>query len=62
MEEQNNSKVIGKVAALESQPSTIDEFYFWTKKDTLLNPFDVVVVNWLFCGSGQNLDVRLDPA
>lgn len=45
MEEQNNSKVIGKVAALESQPSTIDEFYFWTKKDTLLNPFDVVVVN-----------------
>ncbi|MBR3776933.1 MAG: ATP-binding protein [Kiritimatiellae bacterium] len=37
-------KVIGKVAALENNPSTIDHFYFWTDKDTLLNPFDVVVV------------------
>lgn len=37
-------KIIGKVAALESNPSTIDHFYFWTDKDTLLNPFDVVVV------------------
>lgn len=36
--------VIGKVAALENNPSTIDHFYFWTDKDTLLNPFDVVVV------------------
>jgi len=38
-------KVIGKVAALENNPSTIDHFYFWTDKDTLLNPFDVVVVD-----------------
>jgi len=38
------SKVIGKVAALENNPSTIDHFYFWTDKNTLLNPFDVVVV------------------
>lgn len=38
-------KVIGKVAALEKNPSTIDHFYFWTDKDTLLNPFDVVVVD-----------------
>ena len=37
-------KTIGKVAALENNPSTIDHFYFWTDKDTLLNPFDVVVV------------------
>ena len=37
-------KIIGKVAALENNPSTIDHFYFWTDKDTLLNPFDVVVV------------------
>lgn len=37
-------KVIGKIAALEKNPSTIDHFYFWTDKDTLLNPFDVVVV------------------
>lgn len=39
------STVIGKVAALEKNPSTIDHFYFWTDKDTLLNPFDVVVVD-----------------
>ena len=37
-------KIIGKVAALENNPSTIDHFYFWTDKNTLLNPFDVVVV------------------
>lgn len=37
-------KVIGKVAALEKCPTTIDSFCFWTGKDTLLNPFDIVVV------------------
>ena len=37
-------KIIGKVAALENNPSTIDHFCFWTDKNTLLNPFDVVVV------------------
>ena len=26
------TKVIGKVSATESSPSTIDEFYFWTDK------------------------------
>jgi len=25
-------KLIGKVAATEKCPTTIDEFYFWTKK------------------------------
>lgn len=38
-------KIIGKVAALEKCPTTIDNFCFWTDKATLLNPFDVVVVN-----------------
>lgn len=40
-------RVIGKVAALEKCPTTIDDFYFWTDKDTILNPFDVVVVEHL---------------
>lgn len=47
MSNDNKAKVIGKVAALEKQPSTIDEFYFWTKSDVILNPFDVVVVEHL---------------
>ena len=37
-------KVIGKVAATEKKPTTIDEFYFWTNKKRILNPFDVVKV------------------
>lgn len=39
------SKIIGRVAATEKNPTTIDEFYFWTDKEKLLNPFDVVKVN-----------------
>lgn len=39
------TKAIGKIAATEKKPTTIDEFYFWTKKDTILNPFDVVKVD-----------------
>lgn len=38
------TKVIGKVSATESSPSTIDEFYFWTDKKQILSPFDVVKV------------------
>lgn len=38
-------KVIGKVAATEKKPTTIDEFYFWTDKFRILNPFDVIKVN-----------------
>lgn len=38
------SKVIGKVLATEKNPSTMEEFYFWTKPDLILNPFDVVKV------------------
>ena len=38
------AKIIGKVAATEKNPTTIDEFYFWTNKQRILNPFDVVKV------------------
>ena len=40
-------KKIGRIAALENKPTTIDEFYFWTDKKQILDPFDVVVVNHL---------------
>ena len=45
MSKKQNGKIIGKVAALEKCPTTIDSFCFWTSKNTLLNPFDVVVVD-----------------
>ncbi len=38
-------KQIGKIAAFEKKPTTIDIFHFWTDKDTILNPFDVVIVD-----------------
>jgi hypothetical protein len=38
------SRIIGKVAATEKAPTTIDIFYFWTDKERILNPFDVVKV------------------
>lgn len=37
-------KVIGKVAATEKAPTTIDYFYFWTDKKRILSPFDIVKV------------------
>jgi DNA helicase HerA-like ATPase len=40
-------RVIGKVTALESKPTTIDEFHFWTDSTLILDPFDVVVVDHL---------------
>lgn len=36
--------VIGKVSATEKNPSTINEFYFWTKAGYKLSPFDVIKV------------------
>lgn len=39
------SKLIGKIAATEKNPTTIDEFYFWTSTDLVLNPFDVIKVD-----------------
>lgn len=37
-------KQIGKVVATEKAPSTVDEFYFWTQKNLIIKPFDVVKV------------------
>lgn len=39
------SNIIGKIAATEKSPTTIDDFYFWTSKDMILSPFDVIKVN-----------------
>ena len=36
------SRSIGRVAATEKIPTTIDEFFFWTDKKEILNPFDVI--------------------
>ena len=35
-------EAIGKIIATEKQPSTIEEFTFWTRKDLKLKPFVVV--------------------
>ena len=37
-------KIIGKISATEKNPSTTDEFYFWTDKSEILSPFDIVKV------------------
>jgi uncharacterized protein len=39
------NNIIGKIAATEKNPTTIDDFYFWTSKNMILNPFDVIKVN-----------------
>ncbi len=39
------SNTIGRVAAVERHPSTIEEFYFWTDKTQVLKPFDVIKVS-----------------
>ena len=38
------SEIIGRVAATEKFPSTMDKFYFWTDANFRLNAFDVVKV------------------
>jgi hypothetical protein len=38
-------KIIGKVLATEKNPSTMEEFYFWTNPQLVLNPFDVIKVD-----------------
>ncbi|MBD5227090.1 MAG: ATP-binding protein [Bacteroidales bacterium] len=41
----DKDKIIGKVSATEKNPSTIDNFYFWTDSQSdNLSPFDVVMV------------------
>ena len=37
-------KEIGKVSATEN-PNTVDHFHFWTERDVILKPFDVIVVD-----------------
>lgn len=33
--------VIGRVVATEKNPTTIDNFTFWTDPELILNPFDI---------------------
>jgi hypothetical protein len=40
-------KLIGKVIATEKVPTTVDEFFFWTDKELIIKPFDVVKVSHL---------------
>lgn len=40
-------KQIGKIIATERVPTTVDEFFFWTDKELIIKPFDVVKVNHL---------------
>ena len=49
-----NGKVIGKVSATESSPSTTEEFYFWTKETEVLSPFDIVKVEQLSGNGGKS--------
>ncbi len=37
-------KHIGKIVATEKLPTTVDDFYFWTDKERIIKPFDVVKV------------------
>lgn len=37
-------KNIGKILATENVPTTVDEFSFWTDKELIIKPFDVVKV------------------
>ena len=47
-------ETIGRIIATEKQPSTIEEFTFWTRKDLKLKPFDVVVVDHIKDASGED--------
>lgn len=40
-----NSSIIGKITATEKNPTTVDDFYFWTLQNEILNPFDVIKVS-----------------
>ena len=42
-----SERIIGKVSATEKNPSTTDDFYFWTDKGEILSPFDIVKVRHL---------------
>lgn len=36
--------IIGRVLATEKNPTTIDDFKFWTDQNLILNPFDIVKI------------------
>lgn len=38
------NNLIGRVLATEKNPTTIDDFTFWTNPELILNPFDIVKV------------------
>jgi len=38
------TKVIGKVSATEKSPATTEDFFFWTDKQEILSPFDIIKV------------------
>ena len=38
------NNLIGRIIATEKNPTTIDDFTFWTESDLILNPFDIVKV------------------
>ena len=38
------SIIIGRILATEKNPTTIDDFAFWTKSTLILNPFDIIKV------------------
>lgn len=38
------NNIIGRVLATEKNPTTIDDFTFWTDQELILNPFDIVKV------------------
>jgi hypothetical protein len=39
-----DNKLIGRILATEKNPTTIDDFTFWTNPELILNPFDIVKV------------------
>ena len=40
----NKSPIIGRILATEKNPTTIDDFAFWTNSTLILNPFDIVKI------------------
>lgn len=44
MENKMSNTIIGRVLATEKNPTTIDDFTFWTDPELILNPFDIVKV------------------
>ena len=49
------TKHIGKIVATEKMPTTVDEFFFWTDKERIIKPFDVVKVDHIPpSGSNKN--------